>query len=239
MVIALATVAAGLLCLLVPTLVGAVPEPTPRPVKEGQEPEPPKIPYAELAARNGLRLWAALTGALTGALLGWRLGADEWWLWVCVALVPVGAALAYIDWHTRLLPTRIVVPATLAVVVAGLVGWAVTGDPDDLVRALLGLLIGRSIYWVLWFIHSAGMGFGDVRLAALLGFTLAYLGWGEFAIGMYAGFLIFGLPGLALALVRWNRSLLKAAYPFGPFMLIGAVIGVLIGPWAWDRLVGG
>ena len=134
---------------------------------------------------------------------------------------------------------KVVVPATLAVIVAGLVGWAVTQDADDLVRALLGLLIGRSIYWVLWFIHSAGMGFGDVRLAALLGFTLAYLGWGEFAIGMYAGFLIFGLPGLALAIARWNRALLKTAFPFGPFMLVGSVLGVLVGPWAWDRLVGG
>ena len=178
-------------------------------------------------------------GAATGALLGWGIGSGEWWLWVCAALVPVGAALAYIDWHTRLLPTRIVLPATLAVIVAGLVGWAVTQDADDIVRALLGLLIGRSIYWVLWFIHSAGMGFGDVRLAALLGFTLAYLGWGEFAIGMYAGFLIFGLPGLALAIARWNRALLKTAFPFGPFMLVGSVLGVLVGPWAWDRLVGG
>ena len=239
MIIVAAAVAAGLLCLAVPVLVGILPEPAPRPVKEGQEPEPPKVPYADLAARPRLRLWSVVGGAATGALLAWGIGSEVWWLWVCVALVPVGVALAYIDWHTRLLPTRIVLPATLAVIAAGLVGWAVTQDPDALVRALLGLLIGRSIYWVLWFIHSAGMGFGDVRLAALLGFTLAWLGWGEFAVGMYAGFLIFGLPGLVLAVVRWDRKLLKTAFPFGPFMLVGSVIGVLIGPWAWDRLVGG
>lgn len=239
MVIVAAAVAAGLLCLLVPTLVGTLPEPAPRPVKDGQEPEPPKIPYADLAALPHLRPRAVVAGAAAGALLAWGTGPGDWWLWVCVALVPVGAALAFIDWHTRLLPTRLVIPATLAVVVAGLVGWAVTQDADDLVRALVGLLIGRSIYWVLWFIHSAGMGFGDVRLAALLGFTLAHLGWGEFVVGMYAGFLIFGLPGLVLAIVRWNRALLKTAFPFGPFMLVGALIGVLVGPWAWDRLAGG
>ena len=239
MIILAAAVAAGLLCLVVPTLVGVLPEPEPRPLKEGQEPEPPKVLYADLATRPRLRPLAVLYGAMTGALLAWGVGSGDWWLWVCVALVPVGAALAYIDWHTRLLPTRIVLPATLATIAAGLVGWAITQDPDDLVRALLGLLIGRSIYWVLWFIHSAGMGFGDVRLAALLGFTLAHLGWGEFAVGMYAGFLIFGLPGLVLAIAKWDRKLLKTAFPFGPFMLIGSVIGVLIGPWAWDRLVGG
>ncbi len=230
---------AACLCVLVPMIVHSLPEPAPRPVKEGQEPEAPKIPYSDLGRGGAIVGLFVLAGGVTGALLSWGIGDDEWWLWVCVALTPVGVALAYVDWHTRLLPTRIVLPATVAVVVAGLGGWAVTGDPDDVVRAFLGLLIGRSIYWVLWFIHSAGMGFGDVRLAALLGFTLAYLGWGEFAVGMYAGFLIFGIPGLALAVIRWDRSLLKAAYPFGPFMLIGAVIGVLTGPWAWDRLVGG
>lgn len=239
MVILLAALAAGLLCLLVPALVGVLPEPEPRPPKEGQEPEPPKELYADLARRPRLRLWSVLTGLVTGALLAWGIGSDDWWLWVWVALVPVGVALGYIDVHTRLLPTRLVLPANVAVVVIGLVGWAVTGDAGDVLRALLGMVIGRSIYWLLWFVHSAGMGFGDVRLAALLGFSLAYVGWGEFAIGMYSGFLIFGLPGLALALIRWDRKMLKTAYPFGPFMLIGSVIGILIGPWAWDRLAGG
>ena len=238
MIILAAALVAGLLCLLVPTLVGILPEPEPRPVKEGQEPEPPKVLYADLAGKPGLRLWSVVAGLVAGGLLGLALDGD-WWLWAWVAIVPVGMALGYIDWHTRLLPTRLVLPATAGVVVAGLVGCAVTGDANDVIRAFLGLVIGRSIYWVLWFIHSAGMGFGDVRLAALLGFSLAHVGWGEFVVGMYAGFLIFGIPGLALAVIRWDRKLLKAAYPFGPFMLIGAVIGVLAGPWAWDRLATG
>ena len=64
----------------------------------------------------------------------------------------------------------------------------VTGDRDDLVRAAIGLVVARTFYWLLWWLHSAGMGFGDVRLAALLGFPLAWLGWEEFALGMYSGF---------------------------------------------------
>ena len=57
-------------------------------------------------------------------------------------------------------------------------------------------MIARSVYWLLWFLHSAGMGFGDVRLAALLGFSLGHVGWPELGVGMYAGFLVFGvLPG--------------------------------------------
>ena len=78
----------------------------------------------------------------------------------------------------------------------------------------------RSFFWVLWWFHSAGMGFGDVRLAALLGFALGQLGWGEVVVGAYSGFLVFGLPGLLLAIVRRDRALLKSAFPFGPFMLV-------------------
>jgi leader peptidase (prepilin peptidase)/N-methyltransferase len=87
----------------------------------------------------------------------------------------------------------------------------------------------RVVFWVLWFVRSAGMGFGDVRLSALLGFVLAYLGWPEYALGLYSGFVVFGLPGLLLAIVRWDRKLLKKAYPFGPFLLLGALLGILFG----------
>ena len=52
-----------------------------------------------------------------------------------------------------------------------------------LLRAVLGLLAARSVFWALWWIHSAGLGFGDVRLAGLLGLELAWFGWGELAVG--------------------------------------------------------
>ena len=92
-------------------------------------------------------------------------------------------------------------------------------------------MIARSLFWLLWFIHSAGMGFGDVRLAALLGLALGHLGWAELLVGVYSGFLVFGLPGLLLAIVRRDRRLLRTAFPFGPFMVAGALVGVLTGPW--------
>lgn len=254
LVVVLAAVLGGLLGLTVPELIRRLPEPAPRkrpaessgppelaesdaPAESTRTPEPPKIPYAELADRSRLRPASAVAGAVVGALLG--LSVETWWLWILVVLLPVFVALAYVDWHTQLLPTRLVLPATGAVLVAGLVGWAVSGDPDPLVRGLIGLVIARSVYWVLWFIHSAGMGFGDVRLAALLGFSLGELGWGELVVGTYAGFLIFGLPGLLLAIIRRDRALLRSAFPFGPFMLVGALLGVLVGPWTWAHLVSG
>lgn len=230
---ALCAVVAGGLGLLVPRLIAALPEPE---RSEAAPEEDPKPLYADLAARPGLGWQAALASAVTGGLTALVLGAD-WWLIAWVPLVPIAVALGVIDWHTRLLPSRIVLPATAYVVVAGLVLWAVTGSHDDVLRAGIGLLAARSVYWLLWFLHSAGMGFGDVRLAALLGFLLGHVGWAELAVGVYAGFLIFGVPGLVLALVRWDRALLKTAYPFGPFMLLGALLGLWAGPAVADYLV--
>jgi leader peptidase (prepilin peptidase)/N-methyltransferase len=228
-------VAAGLAGLLVPWLVRRLPEPE---QDESVEGEAAKPLYVDLAGRPGLAWRSGLSSAGAAAVVAASVG-DDWWLVVLVPLVPVCVALAFIDWHTRLLPAVVVLPATAYAVLAGLAGWPVTGDPADLVRAALGLLIARSVYWLLWFLHSAGMGFGDVRLAALLGFALGHVGWPEFGVGMYAGFLVFGVPGLLLAVVKWDRSLLKTAFPFGPFMIAGALLGLVVGPVVTGYLVGG
>ena len=227
----------------VPAVIRMVPEPKPKPQSEPQseaesEPkveDPPKEPYADIAALPGLAWKSALVSAVCAALVGAAVGL-EWPLVILVPLVPLSVALAVVDWRTRLLPTRLVLPATAVAILLGLVGWAVTRDPDALIRAAIALVLVRSVFWVLWWFHSAGMGFGDVRLAALLGFALGQLGWGEVVVGVYSGFLVFALPGLLLAIARRDRALLKSAFPFGPFMLAGGLIGVLVGSAVWSSL---
>lgn len=172
---------------------------------------------------------AVVAGASTGGAAGAALGSG-WALAAVLVATPACVALAFVDWRTRLLPSRLVLPATAALLVLLGVEWAATGDHEAPLRALVGLVALRSVYWVLWFVHSAGMGFGDVRLAALLGLVLGRAGWAELAVGSYAPFLLFAVPGLLLALVRWDRSLLRAAYPFGPFMVVGALLGLVAGP---------
>jgi leader peptidase (prepilin peptidase) / N-methyltransferase len=228
-----AGVLAGTGGLLVPRLVRSLPEP--EPPAEPYPDEPPKTPYVELAARPHLAVRCALVSLVAGLLVGATTGWD-WWLVVLVPMLPLGVALGYVDLRTRLLPARIVLPATAYLVVVAVVGTALTGDVDDLVRAAVGMTGAWAFYCLLWFVNAAGMGYGDVRLSALLGAALAHRGWGEFAIGMYAPFLLFGLPGLALAIVRRDRRLLKTAYPFGPAMLLGLVVGLVLGPWVWDSL---
>lgn len=232
---------------LVPALIARVPEPTepveqaepaegPKPV-EGLEPvervepdEPvekkePKEHYADIARLPRLRPAAAVAGLALGGLLGLLLG-WSWALVLTLPLVPIGIALAVVDWRTRLLPTKVLKPTYLLVIALILLGWAVTGDGTDVLRAAIGWLVAGGLYFVLWLIHPRGMGYGDVRLSGILGLVLGYLGWSELLVGVYGGFLLGGVIGGVLALLR---RVDRAGYPFGPFMLLGALVGVVAG----------
>ena len=227
-----AAVLCGLAGLLVPTLVARIPQPDPDPDL------PPRPTYAEVAARPGLAGRSALASALAGALVGAAIGPD-WPLLYLLPLVPVGVALAVVDWHTHLLPTAVVWPTLGAVVVLAGVAAVADDDPEAFVRALLGLVAVFAFFYALWWVHPAGMGFGDVRLSAVLGFALGYLGWPELVLGIYGGFLAFAVPGLVLAGVRRDRQLLRVAFPFGPFLLVGALVGIVFGEPLWSSLVAG
>ena len=62
----------------------------------------------------------------------------------------------------------------------------------------------------------------------------AGVGWGTFVVGLYSGFLLGGFIGGALAVLRVVD---RKGYPFGPFMLVGALIGLLWGADVWSSLV--
>ncbi|MDP3893004.1 A24 family peptidase, partial [Nocardioides sp.] len=253
---ALAALVCGLVALGVPRLIAALPEPEePRPA--GPEEPPPseapsvvpghteetpasvagghKEPYADVAALPGLAWKSAVAAAAAGALVGLATGWD-WALVVLLPLVPVGVALAVVDWRTRYLPTRLIAPSYAVVVVLVLAGWAVTGDAGDVVRAGWGWLVAGGLYVALWLVHPRGLGYGDVRLSGVLGLALGYAGWGPLLVGVYAGFLLGGVVGGLLSLLRVVE---RKGVPFGPFMLVGALLGVLWGEALVGSLVTG
>jgi leader peptidase (prepilin peptidase)/N-methyltransferase len=134
--------------------------------------------------------------------------------------------LGYIDWQTRLLPTRIIAPSYAVLVVLLAVAVTIERDLDPALRSVYGWLAFGGFYLLLWFVYPRGLGYGDVRLSGLLGLALGYLGWGPVLTGMYAGFLIGGVGGGLLAAFRlFDRK----HFPFGPFMLIGALVGLVWG----------
>ena len=101
------------------------------------------------------------------------------------------------------------------------------GDWTALLRAAIGGAALYAFYFLLLMVYPRGMGFGDVKLAGLLGMYLGWLGWGQLVVGAFLGFLLGGVVGGALMAAR--RATRKSAIPFGPFMITGAYIAVLVG----------
>jgi leader peptidase (prepilin peptidase)/N-methyltransferase len=229
-------VAAGL-SLLVPALIAGIPEPEELDQHEETgdveaEEREVKESYAAIAALPGLAWKSAIAGLVIGGAVGAVVGLD-WPLGYLVPLVPIGIALAVVDWRTRLLPTRVIAPTYVALVASVLMITAAAGDVGDLRRAGLGWLVAGGLYLLLWVVYPRGMGYGDVRLSGVLGIALGHLGWSELVVGIYGGFLLGGVVGGVLSLLsRVDRK----GYPFGPFMLLGALVGVVVGQPITDAL---
>lgn len=190
-----------------------------------------RYPLVELGAAAGFVLVALVFGpAVLGADTVPTLIAAVLVLLAILYLAAISIALALIDLDVRRLPDRIVLPSIA--VLAVLLGAAAILEHDwwALGRAAIGLAALGGFYLVLAFLVPGGMGLGDVKLAVLLGLALAWLGWAEFAVGAIAAFVLGGLFGAALLIATRRRGL---KVPFGPWMLAGAWVGILVGPWLW------
>lgn len=172
-----------------------------------------------------------LATAVVFGVLAWRFGFDSA-LPAYLYLGAIGVALAMIDVDVHRLPDAIVLPSYGVAAVLLLAPAIVTGAWGDYLRAGLGGLVLFGFYFLLAFIYPAGMGFGDVKLAGVLGAYLAWLGWGVLLIGGFLGFLLGGVVGGGLMLV--HRAGRKSKIPFGPFMLTGAFIAILAGQRIFD-----
>jgi leader peptidase (prepilin peptidase)/N-methyltransferase len=85
-----------------------------------------------------------------------------------------------------------------------------------------------SAYFLLWLgARGRGLGFGDVKLAGVLGLYLGYLGWRSFAIGALTPSFLGGAFAIGLLVLR--RANRKTAIAYGPFLIAGALIGVFVG----------
>ncbi len=168
-----------------------------------------------------------LMGVLTAFVLsglGWRLGPHVDLLAFCYLGV-VGVALAGIDINIKRLPD----PLTLASYPVGgaLLGVAALarGDGGPYLRALISMAALFGLYFALALINPDGMGFGDVKLAGVLGLYLGWLGWNALIVGTFLAFLLGAVVSVALLVA--HRVTRKSHIPFGPFMLLGAFLAIL------------
>lgn len=148
-----------------------------------------------------------------------------------LTLASAGLALAVIDARTQRLPDAIVLPLYPIAVVGLAASQLVTGVGHWL-PALGGALLWISVIGGLWLLTAGrGMGFGDVKLAPILGATLGWLGMEYAAVGLFAGFLVGAVVGIVYLIS--GRAQRGSRLAFGPFLLIGSLLGLLIAEPVW------
>jgi leader peptidase (prepilin peptidase) / N-methyltransferase len=173
---------------------------------------------------------AAVAGLVAGgAVATYRAGSrTEAGLLLAVLMVVAltGVLLAAVDLAVLRLPDLVVLPT--GVVVAALLGIAAlgTGDPAPAARGLAGATALGGAYGLLGLLPGSPLGFGDVKLAAVLGAPLGWLGWPAVLLG---GVLPVALGGLAaLALLATGQIRRDTPVPFGPALVAGFLLSVVL-----------
>ena len=185
-----------------------------------------RFPWTPVEADRGGAVPAPVTAVATGvlfALVATRFG-PAWELPAYLLLAGVAVLLALIDLRHHLLPDRVVLPAIAAGAVLLALAGAIEGDGRAILRALIAAVILFVVFLVLALLAPSGLGMGDVKLAALLGLHLGWLGWNAVVLGAAAGFVVQAV--LALLLLASRRIGLKGELPFGPAMLLGAALAI-------------
>ena len=209
---------------LLDPLIARVPvrQPATGPVDEGPSDEDES---AVSSSTTRQVMVAIVCGALFGALAA-RFE-DSWALPAYLVLAAALVALSVIDLEHYILPNRIVYPLALAMIVLLTIAAVGDDDLDAIERGLLAGAIAFSIFFVLHMISPRSMGFGDVKLAFVLGLSLGWLGWGELLLGLFLGFFYGAIIGIVLIATRVRAR--SQALPFGPFLAAGALTAILVG----------
>jgi leader peptidase (prepilin peptidase)/N-methyltransferase len=163
----------------------------------------------------------ALTAATFGAVVAVR-GYDDGLL-LELPFAAVLIAVAAIDLEHRIIPNKIVLPAAIWAVAA----WAAV-DLEMLPEALAAGAGAFAFLLVAALAYPAGMGMGDVKLAGVMGL---YLGLAVIP-SLLVAFLAGSVVGIAIV-AREGAEARKKGVPFGPFLALGGIVGLLAG----DELV--
>lgn len=162
-----------------------------------------------------VELVTALLLALTVVVLG---TGDEVWLGLAFVLLLVPVAL--IDLDFRIIPNKLMIVGT----VVALAILAITA-PDDIPQHLIAAAAAGGFLLVAAIAYPAGMGMGDVKLAFVMGLFLGR----EVGVAMLVALVSGSLVGIAVMARKGAAEGRKTAIPFGPFLALGGIVGLLAG----------
>ena len=183
--------------------------------RDCQAPISARYPLVELAC-------AALFAG-TAARFGYR-----WDLPAYLVLFAGLLALSCIDMEQMILPKKIVYPLTVLVAALLLLAAAATGMWHDY---LVGVICAAAWFVVFFALNLASprlLGFGDVRLALVLGLSLGWLGWEYVLLGFFAANLIGAVVGIALIATKHMER--QSRMPYGIYLALGCAVAVFAGP---------
>ena len=183
----------------------------------------------DLEQRERPVAWWVLALAF-GGLYGWLLTElVTKWAYLPAYLVFGAAtlALALIDLDHRLIPNRLLFPSIGVALTLLTVGALIDGSGLRLLRGVSGGVVYFGFLLAVAFLSRSGFGMGDVKLALLLGLFLTFVGWDVLLVGMVLAILLGGVASVLL-LVFSERSR-KAKFAYGPYLVVGAWMGVIWG----------
>ncbi len=161
------------------------------------------------------------------AVTAWRIG-EHLDLGAYLMLDAALVALALIDLEHLVLPRSIIY-----VDLAGVAAWlTVCAGVDHQWRRLVVAIVWASgwfvVFFLLNFLSPRSLGYGDVRLSALLGLALGWLGTGVLLIGFFTANLLGAVVGLTLIGLKKRRR--DEPIPYGVYLAAGTVVAILVGP---------
>jgi leader peptidase (prepilin peptidase)/N-methyltransferase len=144
-------------------------------------------------------------------------------------MVSLTAMLVVTDFDHFRIPNRLLYPGGTLCIAALIVAALIEDQASALSRAFLG---AAGYFTLLLLVYLAargeGFGFGDVKLAILLGFFAAFFGWRVLAYSLFITSLLGGIPALILLAMGRSR---KTAIPYGPPLIIGTWSAIIWAPY--------
>jgi leader peptidase (prepilin peptidase)/N-methyltransferase len=181
---------------------------------------------ARSAPRVIERVGVAAVAAVLLAGAGARFGAVPVLAPYCVLFLGL-VTVSVVDIRVGLVPRKILYPAGALMVIGLTAASLLNGDVRSLLYALVGGIVAFVVFFGIWWFYPSGMGFGDVRLAGVIGVGLGWLGPLHIYVGFLIAFVIGAIYGIVVMALRGTGR--KTRVPFGPALAVGAVAGVLFG----------